>query len=222
MPPVAATASVSPGLQEELLHLLLYLGSGWILYLLLGLSVLSAAVAMERLLHFWQRRDDVTTLQRDLDAALKAGRLDDARALLQARRSHPAQVVLQGLEALDRGPAAVEEVIAGASQVARLDMERGIAFLGTLGNNAPFIGLFGTVLGIIRAFRDLSANTLTGSSAVMAGIAEALVATAVGLMVALPAVAVFNLLQRRVRTQLSAIDAVAHTLLAHAKTRRGG
>ena len=211
---------VNPGLQQQLLDLLLYMGSEWILYLLLILSVMSFAVALERVLHFWARRDDLVGLQSELDDKLQQGKLDAARQLLAAHKSHPARVVLKGMEALDRGVAAVEEIIAGATQTARLEMERGVAFLGTLGNNAPFIGLFGTVLGIIRAFKDLASNTAQGSSAVMAGIAEALVTTAVGLMVALPAVAVFNLFQRRIRVQLTSVDAVAHVLLAYAKTER--
>lgn len=210
----------NPGLQEQLLALLLYMGSEWILYLLLILSVASFAVALERLLHFWARRDDLPGLQAELDERLQEGKLDAAKQLLASRKSHPAQVVLKGIQALDRGVEAVEEIIAGATQTAKLDMERGVAFLGTLGNNAPFIGLFGTVLGIIRAFKDLASNTAQGSSAVMAGIAEALVTTAVGLMVALPAVAVFNLFQRRIRVQLTSVDAVAHVLLAYAKSER--
>lgn len=124
------------------------------------------------------------------------------------------------MAALDRGPAALEEVIAGATQSERLKMERGLAYLGTLGNNAPFIGLFGTVLGIIRAFRDLSANTIEGSAAVMAGIAEALVATAVGLLVALPAVAIFNAFQRAIRAQVVASDVASRVLLAYAKAKK--
>ena len=110
--------------------------------------------------------------------------------------------------------------MAGAMQVERLKMERGLAFLGTLGNNAPFVGLFGTVLGIIRAFRDLSTNTIEGSSAVMAGIAEALIATAVGLLVALPAVALFNFFQRMIRAQMVASEAMTHIVLAHAKSKK--
>ena len=212
--------NVPQTLQEELLHLLLFLGTEWILYLLLGLSVISIAVACERLLHFWTHRYDLATLQGELNGRLAAGELQAARDVLARRRSHPALVGLVGLEALRRGPAAVEEIMAGAAQVARLKMERGIVFLGTLGNNAPFIGLFGTVLGIIRAFRDLANNTMSGSSAVMAGIAEALVTTAVGLMVALPAVAIFNFFQRHIRVQLAAVDAISHVLLAHAKSHK--
>ena len=206
-------------LQEQLLNIFLYMGSTWILYLLMLLSVLSFAIALERLVHFWLRRDNLEEMEQALNSALVHSELDRARSLLQGRASHAARVALAGLQALDRGAAATEEVMAGAAVTARLHMERGLAFLGTLGNNAPFIGLFGTVLGIIRAFHDLATNTSSGPQAVMAGIAEALVTTAVGLLVALPAVAIFNLLQRRVRVQLAAIDALGHVLLAHAKRR---
>ena len=143
--------------------------------------------------------------------------MEGARAFLAGSRTHVATIISKGLRAIDRGAGAVEEVVAGATQIERLKMERGLAFLGTLGNNAPFIGLFGTVLGIIRSFRDLAANTIQGSSAVMAGIAEALIATAVGLLVALPAVAVYNAFQRAIKTQVASADAVSRVLLSHTK-----
>jgi biopolymer transport protein ExbB/TolQ len=96
----------------------------------------------------------------------------------------------------------------------RLEMERNLGVLGTLGNNAPFIGLFGTVLGIIKAFADLSRNQGGGAATVMSGISAALVATAVGLMVAIPAVVAFNYFQTRVRRALGRVDAVAHLILS--------
>ena len=87
----------------------------------------------------------------------------------------------------------------------RLELERHLGILGTLGNNAPFIGLFGTVLGIIKAFADLAQQPgRRGAAAVMAGISEALVATAVGLLVAIPAVVAFNIFQGRVRRTMAA------------------
>jgi len=104
--------------------------------------------------------------------------------------------------------------MAGAKARLRVDLERNLGVLGTLGNNAPFIGLFGTVLGIIKAFADLSRNSGGGAAAVMSGISEALVSTAVGLMVAIPAVIAFNFFQGKVRKTLARVDAVAHTLLA--------
>jgi biopolymer transport protein ExbB len=85
--------------------------------------------------------------------------------------------------------------------------------LGTLGNNAPFIGLFGTVLGIIKAFADLAKNQGGGATVVMAGIADALVATAVGLLVALPAVVAFNIFQGRIRRTMGRVDTLAHLIL---------
>lgn len=213
-------ATTGHGLQDQLLQLFLFLGPEWVLWLLMALSVVSIAITIERLLHFKSRSDDVESLKGKLDEQLARGELAEVRTTLSQSRSHAAAVLLRGVEALERGAPAVEELMAGAAQMERLKMERGLAFLGTLGNNAPYIGLFGTVLGIIRAFRDLATNTIEGSQAVMAGIAEALVATAVGLLVALPAVAVFNAFQRKIRTQLAASDAMARSVLAYAKSQR--
>ena len=114
--------------------------------------------------------------------------------------------------------------MAGAKARLRIDLERNLGILGTLGNNAPFIGLFGTVLGIIKAFADLSRNQAGGAGAVMSGISEALVATAVGLMVAIPAVMAFNFFQARVRKSMARVDAMAHLVLstsAGARRQRG-
>ena len=118
------------------------------------------------------------------------------------------------------GPAAVEEHKAAAIEQERSRYEQRLAFLGTLGNNAPFVGLFGTVLGIIRAFHDLASNSMQGSQAVMAGIAEALVATGIGLLVALPAVATYNAFIRRVESATSSAEVIAHEILADLKTDR--
>jgi biopolymer transport protein ExbB len=213
-------AVVSHGLQNDLLSVFLFLGSDWVLYLLLFLSVVSVAIAIERAIHFWRQRVDIHSLQQELDARLARNDLQGARDLVATGDTHVAVILRRGLGALDRGAAAIEEVMAAATQLERLRMERGLAFLGTLGNNAPFIGLFGTVLGIIRAFRDLATHTIEGSSAVMAGIAEALIATAVGLLVALPAVAVFNTFQRLIRTHVAKSEAMTRVLLAHAKSKR--
>lgn len=205
-------------LQTQLFDLFIYLGADWVLELLVILSVFSVAISVERLFHFGTHRDDYARLQKELDEHLSEGNIKEARALLQSGHSYVAAICLAGLNVMHRGPGAVEEMMTGATKVAKLKLERGLAFLGTLGNNAPFIGLFGTVLGIIRAFRDLAENTTQGSSAVMAGIAEALVATAVGLLVALPAVAIFNMFQRSIRRRLVHCDAVGHIVLSHAKT----
>jgi biopolymer transport protein ExbB len=124
-------------------------------------------------------------------------------------------VALVGLEERTRGRTAVLEAMASAKSKERIGLERNLGILGTLGNNAPFIGLFGTVLGIIKAFADLARSPGGGNAGVvMAGISEALVATAVGLLVAIPAVVAYNVLQGRVRRTLSRIDVVAHLILS--------
>ena len=205
-------------IQKQLLDLFLFFGSEWVLHLLLILSVVSVAITLERIHHFWTYCRSSKDLPMQINAHLTKNNIEGARSLLKDDPTHVAFVGLQGLEGVHRGSAAVEELMAAATKSARSKMERGLAFLGTLGNNAPFVGLFGTVLGIIRAFRDLSENTMEGSAAVMAGIAEALIATAVGLLVALPAGAIFNLFQRYIKAQTNQSDAVGHVLLAYLKT----
>ena len=214
MQPEAAKHS---GLVSQLLNVFLYVGSEWVMYLLIVLSVISVGIALERGLFFWQRRTDLGALLDALAGYLQKGDTADAKKFLQQNLSLPARVAEAGLDALPRGAHAAEEMMASVTLRERQQYERGLAYLGTLGNNAPFVGLFGTVLGIIRSFRDLATNTQQGASAVMAGIAEALVATAVGLLVALPAVAVFNAYNRHLRSLSGSADALSHLVLSFAK-----
>jgi biopolymer transport protein ExbB len=119
------------------------------------------------------------------------------------------------------GAEAVEDHKAAALETERLRYEKRLAFLGTLGNNAPFVGLFGTVLGIVRAFHDLAGASIQGTQAVMSGIAEALVATGVGLLVALPSVAMYNTLIRHVETQAAGAEATSREIIAYFKSPAG-
>jgi len=189
------------------------LGSEWVLFLLLGLSVVSVAVMVERAI-FLRARGDADAFARELEALLKGGDLTGARKALVGRTAPAAMVAAAGLSHYDRGSESVGAAMASAKARLRIDMEKNLGVLGTLGNNAPFIGLFGTVLGIIKAFADLSRNSAGGAGAVMAGISEALVATAVGLMVAIPAVIAFNYFQAKVRKTISGVDSIAHMVLA--------
>jgi biopolymer transport protein ExbB len=131
-----------------------------------------------------------------------------------------AAVVRTCLQHAAAGANAVEDHKAAAIETERLRYERRLAFLGTLGNNAPFVGLFGTVLGIIRAFHDLAGGAMQGqgTQAVMSGIAEALVATGVGLLVALPSVAMYNVLIRHVETHAAGAEAASREVIAYLKT----
>ena len=201
------------------------LGATWVLALMLVLSIISLAIMLERAWLYWSLRDDAAGLMRDLGRLLRGGDLEGARRRLEASPSAEAAVVIAGIVEAKMGHEAAEEAMAGASALQKLKLEKRLTFLGTVGNNAPFIGLLGTVIGIVGAFDELGKAknaTLSGAAqvapeAVMSNIAEALVATAVGLLVAIPAVAAFNMFQRVVKTTLSNTEALSHVLLAHLK-----
>jgi biopolymer transport protein ExbB/TolQ len=214
---------MTPGMPEsdtidaQLLDLMLRAGSRWVLWLLIALSLAAVAVMIERIWFFVQERPPRDRIAAALRALRDSG-AQAALAKLTGARSMEAAVMRACLQHAGDGAAAVEDRKAAVIEAERLRYERRLAFLGTLGNNAPFIGLFGTVLGIIRAFNDLAGSSLQGTQAVMSGIAEALVATGVGLLVALPAVAMYNALIRRVEIATSGAEVVSREILAHIKT----
>ncbi|MCA1825352.1 MAG: MotA/TolQ/ExbB proton channel family protein [Myxococcales bacterium] len=197
---------------EKLLAFTL-LGANWVLWLLLALSVLSVAVMVERALYFGRRRMSKTFPE--LLKRCQSGDLSGA-ASLAVSDSMEAEVVRAAAGVAAGGHEAVEKAVQSTIDRRRLEYEQWLFVLGTLGNNAPFIGLFGTVLGIIRAFADLAvANRGGGSSTagtVMAGISEALVATAVGLFVAIPAVLAFNIFQRLLKRVIGRSNALGNAI----------
>jgi biopolymer transport protein ExbB/TolQ len=204
--------------------ILLALGAAPVMWLLIGLSILSLAIILERGYFFYSIRDDLEILARDLAKSLRGSNYDEAKKRMEASPSAEAAVVIAGLAEADRGAASAEEAMAGAMALQRMKLERRLAFLGTLGNNAPFIGLFGTVIGVIKAFAKLEEqNKLSGGASnpanteIMAAIAEALVATAVGLAVAIPAVAAYNYFQRLIKATMTNTDALSRVLLADLK-----
>jgi len=197
------------------------LGAAWVLWLLVGLSVISVLIMIERVLFFNARTIDVDALLQDVKKALAGSDAEALRRKWSASRSMAAHVALTGVAEADRGPEVAAEAMNSAKTFAKAEHERNLIFLGTLGNNAPFIGLFGTVLGIIVAFDDLADNPQGDATTVMDGISEALVSTAIGLLVAIPAVIMFNYLNRRVRAALTSTDRVAHTILADLHAHAG-
>ena len=200
-------------IDSRVLDILLRAGSSWVLYLLLGLSFAAVAVMLERLWFFVQERRPGEALD-DALAALRSKGAAEALAKLKGLRSMEAAVARACLAHAADGPAAVEERKEGAIERERARYEKRLAFLGTLGNNAPFVGLLGTVLGVIRAFHDLGASAGQGPEVVMQGISEALVATAVGILVALPCVAAFNYIKKRIKDILVDADRFGHQLIA--------
>jgi biopolymer transport protein ExbB/TolQ len=173
-----------------------------ILYILMGLSVLSIGLIVERWWFFRKRATDVDALSDGLRKTLRTHDVAAARKLLEANPSVEAEIIAEAMGWYDQGAEAVEQIVAKAVRARRKKFESGLVFLGTLGNNAPFIGLFGTVLGIVTAFKELGATTGNGGASagmnnVMSSISEALIATAVGILVALPAVIYYNVFQKK-------------------------
>jgi len=194
-------------------------------------SVYSLSVIGERWWTFRQTRAASTGLLRRVLDQVEQGRLSEALTVCHAGRgSHVAAVLASGLReilspessnpglhpgpALDRANLAAREAMqrATAAEIERL--EQRLTSLATLGNISPFVGLFGTVIGIMRSFEAISRTGSGGLASVSAGIAEALVATAAGLFVAIPAVVAYNHFVSRVKTHATEMDGAASELIA--------
>lgn len=203
---------------ERLLKVAL-LGSEWVLYLLALLSVVSVTLMAERWFFFKKRSGDVDALRRELSNRLTKGDVAGAVELTAKSPMIEAKVANEALRWAHAGPGAIGDAVDAELACVKKDLEAGTNFLGTVGNNAPFVGLFGTVLGVIIAFEALGK---TGENAgamgdVMAGIAEALVATGVGLFVALPAVVSYNIIQKRIGEVETDSIALAKVVMAHSR-----
>jgi biopolymer transport protein ExbB/TolQ len=198
-------------------QLMLTLGAGPVMWLMLALSLVSIAIIVERALYYRRVSADFPALMTALSSHLCEGDVRSAQALVADSPSAEAHVVRAGFRVWQRGHRAVREALSSAMAVQRNVLERRLGVLGTLGNNAPFVGLLGTVIGIMLAFEELSraGQGAAATASVMSSIAEALVATAIGLLVAIPAVAAFNWFQRRIRTITANSEALAHLLLTH-------
>lgn len=191
--------------------------SVWVLWLLIILSVISVGVMVERAVFYLRHSVDIFEVRQRFAEMLDKGDFAGAIKYLQGFDSLETNVTLFGLRDYAKGPEAVEDLLAGAMAKEKQRYERMLSFLATLGSNAPFIGLFGTVLGIIKAFKDLAGNMSEAANSVMGGISEALIATAVGLLVAIPAVVAYNTFKGRVKKQSANAELLCRTLLAQLK-----
>ena len=190
------------------------LGASWVLWLLIALSVLSIGVMIDRFLWFRGRDTDTERFTRELRGAFERGELDHMVNKYKADPAVPVQVALRGIAERDRGAEAAAEAMQGERVRWRQAADRHLIVLGTLGNNVPFVGLFGTVLGVINAFEHLRIKSEAATDKTLDLVAEALAATAFGLLVAIPAVVAFNYFTRRMRNLLANADTAAHAVLA--------
>jgi biopolymer transport protein ExbB/TolQ len=191
------------------------LGSAWVLYLLLALSVASLGAMFERWMFFKKRGQGGEELGDSLCEMLEEGNRIGAEGLLSRHPSIEAEILYASLRWSAGGPDSLAAAIEGETTRRRKELERGMTLLGTLGNNAPFVGLLGTVIGVIVAFADLAeGNSKVQMDKVMGGIAEALVATGVGLFVAIPAVVAYNVFQRKITDIEDNVSSISKRLCA--------
>jgi biopolymer transport protein ExbB/TolQ len=169
-----------------------HFGAEWVLYLLIVLSVASVALMVERAIQFRKRRNRLRELEDRVRGLVETGDEAAWRRAMCDDESAECRLIGRLMAVIDRRGTAPHGLIDSLAAEYREIMERFTSFLGTLGSNAPFIGLLGTVIGIIKAFDTLSDNLAGGAGTVMSDISEALVATGMGLAVAIPAVIAYN------------------------------
>jgi len=178
----------------------LFIASPTMVVLLLC-SIVTTGFAVERMLYFKSSSTNVAQFMKGLRERMKSGNVAAAREYCKAGKSAVSRVMTQALNSVGRDHEEVAQRLNTAIEVERVEMERNLSILGTMSNIAPLLGLFGTVIGIIRAFADIARTGSGGSSVVAMGVSEALMTTAAGIVVAVIATVFFNLFVRRIRTR---------------------
>jgi biopolymer transport protein ExbB/biopolymer transport protein TolQ len=186
------------GILARIVVIILFIMSGW-----------SIGVMIDRWMAFTAARKQSRTFAPAVAGALREGKIDEAIKVAERnKKSHLAKVVTAGLQEFKAHGESTElpgetveaskRALERAEAIVHAELKRGLGGLATIGSTAPFVGLFGTVVGILNAFRSIASNKATGLGAVAGGISEALVTTAIGLFVAIPAVMMYNYLSGRV------------------------
>ena len=191
------------------------LGAEWVMWLMLILGLVMIVIAIERFLLLNKTKVDAPELARSLVDFLDQGQAQNAKTKLTNGLSMEQRVLADGLSQYHRGATYVEQIMLSTLARERQRYNRYLSYFGTIGNNTPFIGLFGTVIGIILAFKKLGENPKGGLEVIGPLISEALVATAVGLFVAIPAVVLFNWFKSEVKERISNTDFLMRIVMAH-------
>lgn len=172
----------------EILHM-----GGWAAYVLFAASILSFTIILFKLFEFWRKSKVIRSdFLSKVMTRLRKGRLEDAMEFCDSVNSPMAPVAKAGIAAYKAQEGNISEAMDREIMIETVKLERFTTILGTIGSIAVYIGLFGTVLGIIRAFHDISVTGSGGISIVIGGVSESLIATAAGLFVAIPAVIAYN------------------------------
>jgi biopolymer transport protein ExbB len=201
-----------------------------VMLVILGCSVITLGLALERTLYFWKRRGSPDTVLHTALDHVRQGQIKEAVWVCRSTPHPVGPVAATLLQSANRPSEVIEEKLHIALSEQKLQLERNLGVLGTMGNTAPLIGLLGTVWGIMRAFHDMASTGSAGPSVVAAGVAEALFTTAAGLLVAVPAVMLYNHFVRRIAVMLTVAEnhgrslrlAVEDAQRANGTAERGG
>jgi biopolymer transport protein TolQ len=192
-----------------------------ILYLMGVVSVLSISIMIERYFSLRKVSAQSKELAKDFRNVLANQDLSQIESLSKKSDSLEGKALGYGLNYVQKnGANGLDDIFNSFKTVERPGLEKNLNLLGTIASNAPYVGLLGTVMGIMKAFNDLALAPGQGNEVVMAGIGHALVSTAIGLAVAIPAVIAFNLFNKKVGMVLDNIDAARDLCLAYTKSRR--
>lgn len=191
-----------------------------VLYVLILLSIVSVGTILERFFALKKVAAESKSMRNRIKMALHSHSLDDVEDLAKNPDSVEGRALALGMKHIkENGTNGLEEVFNSYALTEKPELEKSLSFLATIGSNSPYIGLLGTVLGIMKAFHDLATTPDAGQQTVMAGISSALVATALGLLVAIPAVVFYNYYQRQVKSVMTNLDSVKELCLAYAKQK---
>jgi len=191
------------------------------LWSLVILSILSVAFIIERALTLGRVKTKTKLFSAKVQKTLEQASLSDVEELSKDHDSLEGKALHYGLRHLkSNGQNGISEIFNTFALNEKPKLEKYLSFLATVGSNAPFIGLLGTVFGIMDAFRGL-ATSQGDASMVMIGISKALVATAVGLLVAIPAVIAYNYFQKQVKSTLSSLESVKELFIAYSSSKKG-
>lgn len=202
---------------QFLFKIFTFIGSEWVMWVMFGISLTCVALIFERLRCLRQQDILGSRLWNEHVDAWMSGSiptdLSKEASDLAIRFPCIEAKLIELISKKENSREELELILQSFLGKEKLKLEKNLSFLGTVGSNAPFIGLFGTVLGIIKAFHDLGGN-MEGAASVSHGLSEALVATAVGLLVAIPAVVAFNYFQRKIKTIIGRSESLGQFLLS--------
>lgn len=208
-----------PALSEKIFAIA-HLADQVVLWILVALSILSIGMILERFFALRKVAAQSLQVRTRIRMALQSNSVEDIETIAKDIESLEGRAASYALKHMkDSGSKGLEEIFNTFSLTEKPELERFLGFLATVGSNAPYIGLLGTVLGIMKAFNDLAQAPEAGQQTVMAGISLALVATAAGLFVAIPAVISYNYYNKKVRGVMQGLESVKELCLAYAKKK---